>query len=187
MTVTLALDLGTHMGWALLRQDGQLESGHETFALPKAPVGEGTRFVEFRRWLVDVKASNEQLGRIVYERVHHVGDGQAYAAQLYGGFLAVLMMFGEHHRIPYDGFQIAHIKKTWTGKGNADKNAMIARCRELGFKPETSDEADAIAVLHVALDRAPPLPLERQAEIMRSKRPKPRRDTATGAIPFDPF
>lgn len=38
-----------------------------------------------------------------------------------------------------------------TGKGNATKNEMIASARQKGFNPETDDEADAIAVILLAL------------------------------------
>lgn len=41
----------------------------------------------------------------------------------------------------------SEIKKAFTGKGNADKDFVISRAKELfGFVTETSHEADAIAV-----------------------------------------
>ena len=39
-----------------------------------------------------------------------------------------------------------------TGKGNADKQAMIAAVRERGFEPADDNEADAIAILLWALE-----------------------------------
>ena len=38
------------------------------------------------------------------------------------------------------------------GKGNADKQAMIAAVRERGFEPGDDNEADAIAILLWALE-----------------------------------
>jgi hypothetical protein len=178
--VTLALDLGTHTGFALLRQDGLIESGTEVFA-PQQGEGAGGRFIRFRRFLIEVKEKNPALSRVVFERVHHVGAKQAYASQLYGGFLAVLLMFIEHHHMDSDELQVAKIKKRWTGRGDAKKDEMVARCRALGFKPSSDNEADAIAILHVALDREPPLP----AQVIKP-RPKAKRDISTAALDLMP-
>jgi crossover junction endodeoxyribonuclease RuvC len=181
--VTLALDLGTNLGFAILRADNRIESGVEKFA-PKANEGPGMRFVRFRHWLLEVKQTNEQLAHVAYERVHHVGQGQAYAGQLYGGFLALVMVFCEHHQLTYEGHQLNVVKKAWTGNGHAKKDEMIKRCRELGFDPADDNEADAIALLHVDRESVPPLPIERQVK-KRPARKNP--DTTTGAIAFDPF
>lgn len=182
-TVTLALDLGTNTGFALLRADGRIESGWMRFA-PKGTEGEGMRFVRFRHWLLEMKQSNENLAHVAFERVVGGMPNQVYAAQVYGGFLALLMVFCEHHQLTYEGHHVGTIKKAWTGNGAAKKHDMMARCKELGFKPENDNEADAIAILHVACDRVPKLPIERQVK------PRPLRknpDKSSGAIPFDPF
>ena len=39
-----------------------------------------------------------------------------------------------------------------SGKGNADKQAVIAAMRERGFEPADDNEADAIAILLWALE-----------------------------------
>ena len=44
------------------------------------------------------------------------------------------------------------VKKFATGKGNADKAAMIAAARARGFSPADDNEADAIAILHWAIE-----------------------------------
>lgn len=183
MRVTLALDLGTNAGFALLRADGRIESGIERFE-SKGNEGPGTRWLRFKRWLVDTKAANEQLSHVAYELVVGGVPGQVYAAQIYGGFVATLQAFCEHHQLTYEGVHVGTIKKRWTGNGAAKKHEMMARCVELGFKPANDNEADAIALLHIACDRVPALPLERQVK----KRPlKKNPDTASGAIQFDPF
>ena len=43
------------------------------------------------------------------------------------------------------------IKRHVTGKGNADKQAVIDAVRKLGFAPADDNEADALALLHWAL------------------------------------
>ena len=55
-TAILALDLGTHTGWALYQRDGTITSGTEHFS-PQRFEGGGMRFLRFKRWL------NEQIGR----------------------------------------------------------------------------------------------------------------------------
>lgn len=38
------------------------------------------------------------------------------------------------------------VKKAWTGAGRAEKSAMVARAKQLGFSPADDNEADAIAI-----------------------------------------
>lgn len=182
MTV-LALDLATEMGFALLRADGRIESGSVKFQ-PRAKEGEGMRWVHFKRWLVEMKATNEGIDRIAYELVVGGVPGQVYAAQIYGGFVAILLAFCEHHQIAYTGYHVGTIKKLWTGNGAAKKPEMVARCKALGFNVENHNQADAIALLHVALDRVPALPLEAQVK-KRPLRKDP--DAKSKSLQFDPF
>ena len=42
--------------------------------------------------------------------------------------------------------QPSDIKKHWTGRGNAKKADMMAKCDSLGWTYETDDEADALAI-----------------------------------------
>ena len=46
---------------------------------------------------------------------------------------------------------VGTIKRHVTGKGNADKDAVIAAVRALGFDPADDNEADALALLDWAL------------------------------------
>ena len=54
--------------------------------------------------------------------------------------------------MPYEGVPVGTIKRHATGKGNADKEAMIAAARARGFNPADDNEADAIAILFWALE-----------------------------------
>ena len=143
----LALDLGTATGWALRTADGQLTSGTQSFK-PGRVEGGGMRYLRFRRWLAEVEGSTEGLTAIYFEEVRrHAGVDAAHA---YGGFLATLTAWCENHQIPYSGVPVGTIKKHTTGKGNADKTAMVAAVRALGFSPKDDNEADALALLHWA-------------------------------------
>ena len=73
------------------------------------------------------------------------------AAHAYGGFLATLTAWCEHHQIPYQGVPVGTIKKHATGKGNAGKDDVIASVRARGHAPGDDNEADALALLHWAI------------------------------------
>ena len=74
------------------------------------------------------------------------------AAHVYGGLLATLTAWCEHHQIPYQGVPVGTIKKFATGRGNAGKDEMIAAMRALGHAVTDDNEADALAILHWAID-----------------------------------
>lgn len=177
----LALDLGTTTGFAILRVDGRVESGEENFA-PRKGEGAGMRYVRFCAWLVDLKQSHPDIAAIHYEDVKHHGPGQVYAAHVYGGLLAMVQSFGEHHRIPYHGHNVATVKSRFAGHGNASKGDMVEQCRALGFRPEGDNEADAIAILHVATDRCPIL--TKTGTTKGSRRSKPAPAASADGNPF---
>ena len=148
MTSTiLALDLGTTTGWALRTPDGAITSGTQSFR-PQRFEGGGMRFLRFKRWLTEVKASADGIDSLHFEEVRrHVSTDAAHA---YGGFLATLTSWCEQHQIPYQGVPVGTIKKHATGKGNASKDEMIKAMRRLGHVPTDDNEADALAILHWA-------------------------------------
>jgi len=149
MTTILALDLGTSTGWALRTADGRINSGTQCFK-PGRFEGGGMRYLRFRRWLTETKAAAEPLETVYFEEVRrHAGVDAAHA---YGGFLATLTAWCEHHQIPYSGVPVGTIKKHAAGKGNADKAAIVAVMRARGFDPGDDNEADALALLLWALD-----------------------------------
>ncbi len=150
----LALDLGTCTGWALWSPDAPIVSGAESFK-PGRYEGGGMRFLRFKRWLMELKASQKSLQAIFFEEVRrHQGVDAAHA---YGGFLAVLTAWCEHHQIPYQGVPVGSIKKHATGRGNADKAAIVEAMRARGHNPTDDNEADALALLHLVVGPFHPL------------------------------
>ncbi len=69
------------------------------------------------------------------------------AAHVYGGLMATLTAWAEEQGVPYQGVPVGTIKRHITGKGNADKRAVIAAVRARGYHPTDDNEADAIALL----------------------------------------
>ena len=147
-TTILALDLGTMTGWALRGSDGHITSGSESFR-PQRFEGGGMRYLRFKRWLTDIKQCNAGIDQVVFEEVRrHAGVDAAHA---YGGFLATLTAWCEHHQIPYQGVPVGTIKKHATGKGNAGKDKVIASVTARGHSPSDDNEADTLALLHWAI------------------------------------
>lgn len=148
-TTILALDLGTHTGWALLHLDGTITSGTGHFK-PQRFEGGGMRFLRFKRWLNEVLAASSTINAVFFEEVRrHAGVDSAHA---YGGFMGHLTAWCEHHNIPYQGVPVGTIKKHATGKGNAGKGEMIDAIKSRGHTPIDDNEADALALLHWAID-----------------------------------
>ena len=148
-TTLLALDLGTTTGWALRSGDGSINSGAESFR-PQRFEGGGMRYLRFKRRLTELKAHADGIHALYFEEVRrHAGVDAAHA---YGGFLATLAEWCEHHQIPYQGVPVGTIKKHATGKGNAGKEGMIAAMRAKGFRPADDNEADALAILLWAIE-----------------------------------
>jgi hypothetical protein len=148
-SIILSLDFGTATGWALRSADGAIASGTAEFRIDRWQGG-GIRFLRFKSWLTELKQRAGELDLIVYEQVRrHAGVDASHA---YGGWLAILTAWCEHHAIPYQGVSVGTIKRHIAGKGNADKQAVIAAVRARGFNPSDDNEADAIAILLWAID-----------------------------------
>lgn len=145
----LALDLGTQTGWAVRDHAHTVTSGTESFK-PKRFEGGGMRYLRFKYWLTEIKQSCDGIDAVYFEEVRrHAGVDAAHA---YGGFMAHLTAWCEHHQIPYQGVPVGTIKKHATGKGNAKKDQMIKAMELLGYMPADDNEADAIALLHWAIE-----------------------------------
>ena len=145
----LALDLGTTTGWALRGFDGLVTTGTASFK-PGRYDGGGKRYLRFTNWLTELDRLSGPVGTIWFEEVRrHAGTD---AAHVYGGLMASLTSWAELRGIPYEGVPVGTIKRHATGKGNANKAAMIAAAKARGFSPADDNEADAIAILHWAIE-----------------------------------
>ena len=144
----LALDLGTTTGWAL-RLDGQVFSGTVSLK-PGRYEGGGMRYLRFTNWLTEIDRLSGPVTAIWFEEVRrHAGTD---AAHVYGGLMATLTAWAELRGVPYAGVPVGTIKKHATGKGNANKDAMIEAARARGFTPADDNEADALALLHLVME-----------------------------------
>lgn len=151
----LSLDLGTKCGYALRRRDGSIIHGTEVFT-PRKSWTPGQRWQRFRAWLSEL-VQREQVHVIVFERVAFAHSSSA-ASDVYGGFKALVEMAADAHRCELLDVAVTTVKKHFTGSGRADKAAMLAEAKRRGFRPDTDNAADALAVLSWACqqeDNAP--------------------------------
>lgn len=174
----LCLDMATHCGWACAHEDGRIASGAFDFS-PKPGQREGRRFFSFRIALINF---HKGLGpgarvRVFYEDVMFgapkqrdgksdgSGGGQTQlAAQMFGGWKAILMSWAETHDFPYEGVHTGTWKKYVVGNGHATKQDVRAAVTQLGHRPATFDESDALGILYYALG------VEKNERLMRSIR-----------------
>jgi hypothetical protein len=152
----LALDLGTNCGWALCR-NGSITYGTKDFS-PKRSDGPGQRWLKFRALLANQYNAAGELEAVYYEEVMAHGTKEnpnVIAAHIYGGFLAHLEAWCDVQRVRLVPVSVGTVKKTWTGNGKAKKDQMVAEARRRGFKVDldADDTADALAVLHLAIQR----------------------------------
>ena len=145
----LALDLGTNTGWAMRGHDGLITTGTASFK-PGRYDGGGMRYLRFTKWLTELDRLSGPISAIWFEEIRrHAGTD---AAHVYGGLMATLTSWCELRGVPYQGVPVGTIKRHVTGKGNADKQAVIEAVRARGFMPTDDNEADAIAILLWAIE-----------------------------------
>jgi len=149
----LWIDVGSAMGWA-----------HNS-AYTGRTYSEGTPEISFGTWKFDGIRAHRQwalmaqfeaflrglpLDVVGYERPF--SRGLAATSSLWG-MAGVIEAVATKRGLPVVDIPPAAIKKFWTGKGTASKEAMIAEAHaRLDLKQAINEhEADAIAGLHYAL------------------------------------
>lgn len=153
--IFLAFDLGTRAGWACAHRDGAIRSG--CFDFRNGPRdGEGRRFLKFRIALINFRKGPEDPStpvRVFYEDVMFGGGGAQtqLAAQVFGGWKAILQSWCETHGYPYQGVHVGTWKKYIVGNGKAQKADVKVAVKALGHDPKSEDEADALGILYYGL------------------------------------
>lgn len=146
MKKILALDLGTKTGWALCNSQGVVKSGSINFMNTRFE-SVGMRYLKFNEWMTNLNLECGKFDIIYFEEVNrHLGTAAAHA---YGAYMGHLMSWCELNKIPYQGIGVGTIKKSATGKGNANKEDMADAAKKLiGHFPADDNEADAICLLY---------------------------------------
>lgn len=139
----LALDLGTHFGWAHHDRRGTITTGNKV-------LDPSIRFSAFMEW-INSAICLEAVNVIAFEDVSPHAHLGGEAAHIYGGFKGILLAKTEQYCIKALPLPIGTIKKHATGSGNASKKMMVAALpAELNITDE--NEADAYWVLQTAIE-----------------------------------
>lgn len=107
----------------------------------------GFRLVRFKAKLRELCAL-EKIEMVFFERSAGFHQNAVIVqSELHG----VLKIFCEENNIPYRAYSASEIKKAATGKGNSNKDAMLAAAQK--YKAVTDhNEADALHIYHLAND-----------------------------------
>lgn len=141
----LALDMATKTGWAIMTDDGRvIESGVQDFTKRRGE-SNGLMFLRFRKWLASMmNFGSGPVSLIAYERAHYRGGA---ATEICVGLQTRAQEIAAEHGIPSAPVSTTTLKKFATGKGNANKAAMMNAARRcLGRDPIDDNEADAVLI-----------------------------------------
>jgi len=132
----LALDIATKTGWktrtASRVWDLKVNRGES----------ESMRVIRFRAKVKEL-IELENIDLIAYERA-----AGRYKSSIIveSEMIGVLKLLCNELNIDMACYSATEIKKFATGKGNANKEAMIEAAKELGYTPKDDNEADAIHI-----------------------------------------
>jgi Holliday junction resolvasome RuvABC endonuclease subunit len=132
----LALDIATKTGWKTRTASGvwdlKVNRGES----------ESMRVIRFRAKVKEL-IELENIDLIAYERA-----AGRYKSSIIveSEMIGVLKLLCNELNIDMACYSATEIKKFATGKGNANKEAMIEAAKELGYNPKDDNEADAIHI-----------------------------------------
>lgn len=130
----LSLDIATNTGWKTATTSGVWN------LKPNRGESEGMRVVRFKSKVREL-ITLEGITLISYERPAGFHKSSIMVASEMVGVLKDLCI---EMGVELACYSASQIKAFATGKGNANKDAMIAAARNLGFNPQDDNEADAI-------------------------------------------
>jgi Holliday junction resolvasome RuvABC endonuclease subunit len=137
----LALDVATKTGWF----NGEF-GGTWDFSI-KRDESSGMRLFRFKSKLKEI-FQEDRPDAVVFERTAGRHQGAIIIqSELHG----VMKSLCDDYGIDYKAYSASEIKKYATGKGNANKDAMIQACIDkYGITPVDDNHADAIHLWHLA-------------------------------------
>jgi Holliday junction resolvasome RuvABC endonuclease subunit len=137
----LSLDVATKTGWKTASASGVWD------LKPNRGESEGMRVVRFKSKVRELIVL-EGITIVSYERPAGMHKGSIMVASEMIGVLKDLCI---ELNVDLACYSASEIKKHATGKGNANKDAMIAKAIELGFSPKDDNEADAIHLYNLSI------------------------------------
>jgi len=137
----LALDIATITGW-------KTETASGTFNFkPNRGESEGMRVIRFKSKVTEL-IEMEKIEIVAYERA---GGMHKASIIVESEMIGVLKVICEERGVSLACYSSSEIKKFATGKGNANKQAMVDAAIALGYNPKDDNEADAIHIYNLAM------------------------------------
>lgn len=138
----LALDVATKTGWATKNAYGLWD-----FTI-KRDESNGMKFLRFRSKLKEV-CELESINVITFERSSGMHQSSViHQSEMHG----VLKLFCEENHIDYKAYSATEVKKFACGKGNANKQAMVAAAAsKYGYTGGDDNVADALHIYHLSV------------------------------------
>lgn len=168
MPITLTLDLATQIGWSLGDWDTEPEFG--TYRLPTTGKDLGRFAQAFDQWL-SMMIMKHRPEKVVYESPILPQKTQiAVLRKLYGlGYHTELICC--RHNIECREAKLQDIRKHFVGRGTGKSDLMkrlvFEECGRRGWDVQTTDEADALAILDYTLCTDNPAYAANSAELFR--------------------
>lgn len=117
----LAIDSGTACGWSVRSADGTHASGVWNLAPPRG-ASPGTRYLYLIARLNEIAAAHK-IDLVAVEQAHHRGGA---ATEYAVGVTTHVQSWCAERGLEHTKLHGGHAKKLATGRGNADKDAMVA-------------------------------------------------------------
>jgi Holliday junction resolvasome RuvABC endonuclease subunit len=142
----LALDPATNCGFAYHAGSGVISGTWDLSS--RRDESAGMKLIRLRSKLEEFRVG---LDLVVFEAARNAMPKMQGALVHQAKLQGVIELWCTEHGIDYRGYSPTEIKKHATGKGNANKAAMIAAARErFGYEGKDDNEADAIWLLDLA-------------------------------------
>jgi Holliday junction resolvasome RuvABC endonuclease subunit len=140
----LCLDLASQTGWCVIINGDVKASGTQSFH-KKRGESNGIMFLRLHKWLADMLLlCDGKVDVCAYEQAHFRGGP---ATEICVGMQTHVQSWCASHSIESAPVPTQTLKKHATGKGTADKDAMIKKATEiLGHAPADDNEADAVCI-----------------------------------------
>ena len=160
----LALDLATRSGWAAAdaiavdawpegipgAEVGPFEGVHYgSHRLAGPDMDEGYVFDKLFKWL-NTLIDLQQPDSIVYEAPLPVQRNPKTAKRLIG-LVTIADLVAHQRKCRIWMMDVPTVRKTFAGSGRADKDKIMAVCKQRGWTPKDHDASDALAVLDASI------------------------------------
>ena len=153
----LAIDVGTrNVGWAVGSPDEKPR--HGIYQVPSYGKKLGILGADIRAWLTATALAHKPTS-IAYEQPIYVPDNNPWTMRKVAGIGFTIEVFGYDNDILVEEMPAPTVRKHFLAphkvprESKAIKEAVVARCRQLGWAPTEGfdDDADAMALLDYTL------------------------------------